>query len=291
MRSLALVLLLGLPALPALAQSNIKVELDDVTDNRVAAGEFVGSLELRVKVEGTNLDKASAARLLIKEARDDKGTDLTRQGDPPDFFPREYNNGTLQLGLRSPARAAKRVKLKGTVELYVPTRDPNAIVKVDKALGKLDAPLSSKALKAAKIDLTPLSRDGYKKALESRKIDETKIAAIREEGKKRGVPEKEIELMIGLAQALDSSDAEVAEGSVFLAGRKDTFQKIYRVEVLDSDGKPIETPSRSTSTRGDDAIMTLVPASMPPENAALQLYVITSKARVSAPFELTVELP
>ena len=288
MRSLVLVLLL---ALPALAQSNVKVELEDVTDNRVAAGEFVGSLELRLKLAGTNLDKASAARVLVKEARDDKGTDLTRQGDPPDFFPREYNNGTLQLGLRSPVRAATRVKLKGTVELYVPTRDPNAVVKVDKALGKLDAPLSSKALKAARIELTPLSRDGYKKKLESRKIDETKIAAIREEGKKRRVSEKEVEMMIGLAQALDASDAEVAEGSIFLAGRKETFDKIYRVEVLGSDGKPIETPSRSTSTRGDDAIMTLVPASMPPENATLQLFVITQKARVSAPFELTVELP
>ena len=288
MKLATLVLLL---TLPALAQSNVKVELEDVTDNRVAAGQFVGSLELRVKLTGTNLDKASAARVLIKEARDDKGTDLSRKGDPPDFFPREYNNGTLQFGLAPPARAATRVKLKGTVELYVPTRDPNAIVKVDKGLSKLDAPLSSKALKAAKIELTPLSRDGYKKALESRKIDETKIAAIRAEGKKQGVPEKEIELMIGLAQALDSSDAEVAEGSIFLAGNKESFDKLYRVEVLGSDGKPIETPSRSTSMRGEDGIMTLVPASMPPENAALQLYVITPKARLSTPFELTVELP
>lgn len=292
MRSLVLVLLLALPALAALAQSNVKVELDDVTDNRVAAGQFSGSLELRVKLTGTNLDKASAARVLVKEARDDKGTDLTRKdSSPPDFFPREYNNGTLQFGLGSPARAATRVKLKGTVELYVPTRDPNAVVKVDKGLAKLDAPIAHKALKAAKIELTPLSREGYKKALESRKLDESKIAAIRAEGQTRGVPEKEVEMMIELAKALDSSDQEVAEGSIFLSGRKDTFDRIYRVEVLGSDGKPIDTPSRSTSSRGDDAIMTLVPASMPPENAALQLYVITPKARVSAPFELTVELP
>jgi hypothetical protein len=287
-RSLVVVLVL---TLPALAQSNIKVELDDVTDNRVAAGEFVGSLELRVKLAGTGLEKASAARVLIKEARDDKGTDLTRKGDPPDFFSRDYNSGTLQFGLVSPARAATRVKLKGTVELYVPARDPNAIVKIANGLAKLDAPLSSKALKAAKIELTPLSHDGYKKAVESRKIDETKIAAIRAEGKKQGVSEKEVEMMIGLAQALDASDAEIAEGSIFLAGSKDSFDKVYRIEVLGSDGKPIDTPSRSTSTRGDDAIMTLVPASAPPPNATLQLYVITQKARVSAPFELTVELP
>lgn len=288
MRSLVLVLLLGFPAL---AQSNVKVELEDVTDNRFAAEMLVGSLELRVKLSGTNLDKASAARLLVKEARDDKGTDLAANFKTPDFFGREYNNGTLQFGLGSPARAATRVKIKGTVELYVPTRDPNAVVKVDKALAKLDAPLSSKALKAAKIELTPLSQAGYKKALESRKLDETKLAAMRAEGKKQGVPEKEIEMMLELAQALDASDREIAEGSIFLAGRKESFDRIYRVEILGSDGKPIDTPSRSTSTRGDDAIMTLVPASAPPQNATLQLYVITQKARVTAPFELTVELP
>jgi hypothetical protein len=288
MRSLVLVLVL---ALPALAQSNIKVELDDVTDNRFAAGMLTGSLELRVTLSGTNLDKASAARLLIREARDDKGTDLARDFKTPDFFGREYNNGTLQVGLTSPARTATRVKIKGTVELYVPGRDANAVVKVDRALAKLDAPLSSKALKAAKIELTPLSQAGYKKALESRQIDESKIAAIRAEGKARGVSEKEIEMMIGLAQALDSSDREIAEGSIFLAGRKESFDRIYRIDILGSDGQPIDTPQRSTSTRGEDAIMTIVPGSAPPENAALQLYVITQKARVTAPFELTVELP
>ena len=66
MRSLLLVLLLGLPALAAQAQSNIKVELEDVTDNRFGAGMLTGSLELRVNLSGTNLDKASAARVLIK---------------------------------------------------------------------------------------------------------------------------------------------------------------------------------------------------------------------------------
>lgn len=289
MRSLLLMLLV---ALPALGQSNVKVELEDVTDNRFAAGMLTGSLELRVTLTGTNLDKASAARVLIREARDDKGTDLAKNLKTPDFFGREYNNGTLQVGLASPSRAATRVKIKGTVELYVPSRDAaNAIVKIDKALAKLDAPLSSKALKAAKIELTPLSTAGYRKALESRKLDEKKLAEMRAEGKKQGVPEKEIEMMLELAQALDSSDREVAEGSIFLAGRRDAFDRIYRVDILGSDGQPIATPQRSTSMRGDDGIMTIVPSSAPPENAALQLYVITQKARVTAPFELTVELP
>ena len=285
---LAFLLLL---AVPAMAQSNVAVELDDVTDNRVEAGEFRGSLELRVKLTGSNLEKAAAARVIVKEAKDDRGNDLAKDRSVPDFFPREYNNGTLQFTLATPARQAKTVRLKGNVELYVPTRDPNAIVKVDKALARLDQPLSSKALKAAKIDIRPLSRTAYAKALEDQKLDETKIAALRAEGKARGVSEKEIEMMIGLAQAFEMSPGDTPEGAVILSGKKDSFDRIYRIEILGSDGKPIEVGGRQSSTRGDDSLMTLQPSQTPPENAALQLYVITTKARVTAPFELTVELP
>ena len=272
------------------AQTNVGVELEDVTDNRFT-GQLIGGLEMRVKLTGNGLDKASAARIVIKEARDDKGTDLAKEYRIPDFFGREYNQGTLQFSLASPARAASRVKLKGTVELYVPGRDPNATVKIDKALSKLDAPLSSKALKASKVEITPLSRAAYMKKLETRKIDDAKIAAIKEEGKRRGADPKEVEMMIELAKALQDNAGETPANAIILAGSSDSFDRIYRIEVLGPDGKPIDTPQRSTSTMADEAIMTIMPASDPPPNASLQLYLLTQKARVSAPFELTVELP
>jgi hypothetical protein len=277
--------------LQAGAQSAIVVEVDDVTDNRVAAGEFQGALELRVKLGGNGLDKIAGARVLVKDARDDRGNSLLRKTDPPDFTPREYNSGTLQLAVMQPARSATSVKVKGTVELYVPGRDPNALVKIDKALGKLDAPLSHKALKAAKIEITPLSRAAYAKSLEARKLDETKIAAIREEGKKRGVSEKEIEAVIGLAQAFQMTDADTPANAIILTGSKEDFDRVFRVEVLGADGKPMDLPSRSTSSMGDDTLMTLSPREDPPANASLQLHLLTDKSRMSVPFELNVELP
>jgi len=278
-------------AASAHAQSGIVVELDEVTDNRVAAGELRGMLEMRVKLDGKDLDKAAAARVIIKEARDNKGNSLADGTRVPDFTPREYNSGTLQVSVSSPARAASSVKVKGTVELFVPARDPSALVKVDKAFAKLDAPLASKALKAAKIELTPLSVAAYKKAVQERKLDATKIAAMREEGKKRGVPEKEIEMMIGLAEALDSVDEPLGEGAVLLSGKKDDFDRILRIEILGADGQPMNIPSRSSSSRGDDTIMTLQPSEPPPPNATLQLHLLTAKSKVSTPFELNVELP
>lgn len=291
MRAGAFLLLFLSLAAPAFAQSGVGIEVDEVIDNRMSAGVLVGSLDLRVKLKGTGLDKATAARVLVKEARDDKGNALSTERLNDDFAPRDYNAGMLQFSVGTPARAASSVTLKGTVELFVPGRDPNASIKVDKALAKLDAPLSHAKLKAAKLTLTPLSPDGHAAWMKKHKLDEAKIEQIRAEGKKRGVDEKEIEMAIEMAKAFDGMDSSLPEGTVILSGSKADFDRLFRVEVLGADGQPIDVGSRSTSTRGEDAVMTLQPSAPLPANAALQLYVITAKAKMSFPFELKVDLP
>lgn len=284
-------LLVLLIAAVAHAQSGVKVELDEVTDNRMSEGMMRGSLDVRVKLDGAGLDKAAAARILLKEARDDRGNVLTGDSASPDFTPRDYNMGTLQLALKTPPREASSVRIKGTLELYIPSRDPNAVVKIDKALSKLDTPLASKTLKAAKIEITPLSADGYAKLQKSRKIDDKALAEIRAEGKKRGVPEKEIEMAIEFAKAMETLDGGFTEGSVALSGEKSDFDRVYRIEILGADGQPLDITSRSISSRGEASLMTLDPSAPVPENASLQLMLLTDKSRLSVPFELNVPLP
>jgi hypothetical protein len=291
MRAVVFLLLFLSLIAPAYAQSGVGIEVDEVIDNRLSAGVLVGSLEFRVNLKGTGLDKATAARVLVKEARDDKGNALSTERLSDDFSPREVNSGMLQFSVGTPARAASSVTLKGTVELFVPGRDPNASVKVDKALAKLDTPLSHAKLKASKLTLTPLSRDGHTAWMKKHKLDEARIEQLRAEGKKRGVDEKEIEMAIEMAKAFDSMDSSLPEGTVILAGSEADFDRLFRVEILGTDGQPIDVGSRGTSTRGDDAVMTLQPNGPPPANAALQLYVITAKSKLSFPFELKVDLP
>jgi hypothetical protein len=293
MRALArLVPFLGvLLSFAGAAQAQIEVALDEVSDNRVSAGGWNGTLDLRVSLKGGAVEKANAARILVKEARDDKGTVLSDGTSKPDFMPREYNNGMLQVSVSTPARAASSVRLKGTVELFVPARDPNAIVKIDKALAKLDTPLSSKALKAAKVTLTPLSPAGYAASRKANQLDDKKIAEIRAEGKKHGVDEKEIELAIEMAKAFDQIDGDLPAGAIVLAGSKSDFDRVFRIEILDADGKPMDTTGRSTSTRGESSVMTIQPSQPPPPNASLQIYLLTEKSRVTSPFELNVTLP
>ncbi len=279
------------------AQTGVVLELEDVVDNRVSNADpggfqMQGGLELRVKVNGTGLDKVAAARVIVKEAKDDKGNSLLAdKPSVPDFFPREYNNGTLQVAVGQPSRSASSVRMKGTIELYVPSRDPSANVKISNALAALDKPLSSKALKTAKLEITPLSREAYAAAMKARKIDEKAIEQIRAEGKKQGAPEKEIELAIELAKAFDGLDGDVSDSAVILSGDKGDFDRIYRIEILGEDGEPINVTSRGTSSRGEASIMTLNPAQPPPANATLQLMLLTDKTRVSVPFDLKVPLP
>lgn len=290
----ALVLGLLLLSTAAVHAQGVKVELDEVVDNRVNAGPWKGTLDFRVNVTGANADKANAARIIVKEARDDRGSVLADPANvkAPDFTPRDYNNGTLLFSVSSPPRAAKSVKVKGTIELFVPARDPGSIVTIDKALTKLDTPLSSKALKAAKITLTPLSPAGYKKERDARKLDDAKVAELRAEAKKRGMPEAEVEMAIELAKAMEKMDEDLPPGAVVLSGKKADFDRIFRVEILGSDGKPVNVPMRGVSTRGDDStLMTLQPSEAPPETASLQIYLLTDKSKITAPFELSVPLP
>lgn len=279
------------------AQTNVAVEVDDVTDNRISstdggAFQLRGGLEVRLKVVGDDLDKALGARVLVREAKDDAGTSLLEKEPPaPDFMPREYNNGTVQVSVLQPARAAGSVRLKGSVELYVPSRDPGATVKIPNGLGKLDAPLSARALKAAKIEITPLSADGYASLMKSRKITDADIEKIREEAKKQGADEKDVEMAIELARAFESMDEPYSPGSAYFSGEKGDFARVYRLDILDADGAPLRTPSRGVSSRGESSIMTLNMEEPPPPGATLQLMLLTDKSRVSFPFDVQVELP
>src|SRR3990170_1141976 len=111
MRAVAFLVLLSTLTVAAYAQSGVGVDVDEVVDNRVSAGPMVGSLELRVKLKGTGLDKATAARIVVKDARDDRGNVLKASTFGTDFMPRDYNSGMLQMSVGTPARAASSVSL------------------------------------------------------------------------------------------------------------------------------------------------------------------------------------
>ena len=67
-----------LVAVPLAQAQNVKVVLDEVTDDRVSSEMMSGQLQIQFKLDGTGLDKVVAARAIVKEAKDDKGTNLAK---------------------------------------------------------------------------------------------------------------------------------------------------------------------------------------------------------------------
>jgi hypothetical protein len=278
---------------PALAQTGIGVEVVELEDNRVNAGMFSGRLEVRLNLTGADLEKIDSSRLVVKQARDDKGNDLWEDREQADFQGREYNMGQVTVSLKTPPRSAKSVSISGTAELFVPSKDPNAIVKIPKALSKLDKPLDAKALKAEKISITLLSPKKYEEKHGAQKLDDAKIAEIRERAKQEGADPEEVEAMIELAKAFQElGGGTPVEGAVILSGKDADFKRIARIRVLAADGTEVSFPSRSTSTSEGETLMVLEPSEPPPADATLEITLLTKKATMSVPFQLAdIELP
>lgn len=279
--------LAALPAVPSFAQSGVGVEVKEVADNRTQAGAFSGSLEISLLPTGNDLERVSAARVLVKDAHDDMGNDLLGKASAPDFRMRDYNQGILTVSLLSPARAAKSVTFSGTVELFVPARDPSSTVKISHALAKLDVPLNAKALKAEKIRLRLLSPAAYEVEREKNKLTDAKIEEARAQANREGVSDEEFAAVMELAKALQELSAgPLPPGAVVLAGKEADFDRILKVRILKADGSEINVPSSSSSTSGEDTMMVLEPAEEPPEDATLELTLLTKKSTLSFPFQM-----
>lgn len=277
----------------ALAQSGVGVEIKEVSDSRSRVGQFGGNLQVKLGLTGSGLDKASQARIVVKSAADDKGNDLWSAGRQEDFRPRDWNMGELSVTLRNPARAAKSIRLTGNVELFVPSKDPNAVVKIDKPMSKVDKPLSAKALKAEKLTITILSPKKYEEQRGQMKLDDAKIAEIRARAKSEGASDEEIDAAIELAKALQElGGGTPPEGALILAGKEADMSRILQVRMLKADGSEVPSGSRSSSTSNGETTMIVEHSEPPPSDATLELTLLTKKATMSIPFELkSIELP
>jgi hypothetical protein len=146
-------------ALPLLAQPDVRVLAGDVTDARFSGGHRTGGLSLKVKVRGDGMDGVQALRFLLADARDDLGNELLpMKREAPEFHDVRGDGAEQQLSFRNPPRDASSFRVSGEVELFVPARDPNAVVKVSRAFARPGRPLSSPGLAAANVELTLLPR-------------------------------------------------------------------------------------------------------------------------------------
>lgn len=285
--ALGAVVVLG-AALPAAGQSNVKVVLSEVVDDRISDRMMSGGLGLALNLEGEGLDGVKSARFRLKEAKADTGQSLLDpKAKAPDFTDRNVNGGRVQVSLASPPREASSIRVSGTAELFVPSRDPASVVRVPGFLSRLDKPAAAKGLKANGVELTVLSREAYAAEKKKNRLDEQKIALIRAEGKERGMKDEEVDALVEMARAFEEmGGGPLPENVLLLKVARPGDEKVQEIWVETAAGEKIETGGSQGSGREDAYLRQVEMRSPLPKDAVLVVSLFTDKAIVPVPFEM-----
>ena len=276
--------LLALPlmavALTALAAPPLTVSAGDITDRR-RNDDFFGGLEIELKIGGDGAADVRGARAVVKKAEDETGRNLLKEGAKAPEFESSMGAGTpsLKLELRNPARKAKTVReVSGQVELFLPGRDPASVAKLDGFQSKMDRSVASPALKAAKAEVTVVSRKTYE--AEKKKDAERR----KKEAEGSGIGGAMVEAFSALFEGFMGS---VEENDV-LVKVDDPGKKVFDVEVVDSKGAKLD--GGGSMTIGSFRILKF--SEKVPADAGLKVYLLTPKSLVTTPFQLkNVALP
>lgn len=277
---------------PLLAQTNVRIAVEEVNDDRYSQGPMTGGLELKLKLSGDGMDGVQGVRILVKSARDNQGNPILPKETLGSDFESPDNSLAGKVALKSPARKASSVFVSGTVELFAPKRDPNAVVTIENALAQMNKPLSSKGLKASKVEVSVLSKERWAEEQKKQQPNEKDLAEMRAEAKKQGASEKEIEQALELAKALSEAFGAVPENGVILSGPRTGMELIQSVKILGPDGEEIHVSGSTGHSDKKTKTMILEPSKPVPPNASLRFTLLTEKARFTVPLELKdVPLP
>jgi len=263
-----------------LAAPPLTVSAGDITDRR-RNDNFFGGLEIELKIGGDGAADVRGARALVKKAEDETGRNLLKEGGKTPEFETSMSDTapSLKLELRNPARKAKTVReVSGQVELFLPGRDPASVARVDGFASKMDKPAASPALKAAKAEVTVVSRKTYE--AEKKKDAERR----KKEAEGAGIGGAMVEAFSGLFEGFMGS---VEENDV-LVKVTDPGKKVFDVDVVDSKGTKID--GMGSMTVGTFRILKF--SEKLPADASLRVYLLTPKSLVTTPFQLkNVALP
>jgi hypothetical protein len=112
---------------PLAAEGKFRLVVDSVSETRerTASNETAGQLTLMPKLEGEGLAEAKSFRIRVTAAKDDTGRDLLPEEPEPAPWEEHASGEGLRVRLASPARGAAAVTVSGTVDLWLPKRDPS----------------------------------------------------------------------------------------------------------------------------------------------------------------------
>ncbi|MDA8084977.1 MAG: hypothetical protein M0024_15065 [Nitrospiraceae bacterium] len=278
--SVALFFLLASPVFA----DDIRFSVVEVKDSRTT-GQFFAGLDLKLRAMGDIIADAKGLKIDVTKALDDTGRDLLKKdGQKCEEFTKPDENNTsqadIELKLKNPARKAAVVReVAGEISVFMPKRDPNATATVKAFVTHTGKPIEEKALKAAGVGLSVMTK---------KQFDEFKEQQKKEVKSKEGEMVREFgEAMTKALQSLFGGFMEIGENSIIL-DVTDPGNKVVSIEFSDATGKALR--SGSSMKTGDIRVFEF--NEPVPQDAQLTIYLATPKSMVKMPFSITdIALP
>jgi hypothetical protein len=282
--------LLLLSASAALAQKPVDVTVQQVNDRRTN-GSF-SQLMLSLQLPKVPSSQVAASRVLVKTAVDDTGQSLLdpemREPDletnlRPSMAPDSEKDTpvSISLTLKNPSRKATKIgQVRGEIELFMPSKDPNSIAEVPKFASFSGKPLTHKALKANGVEIALVSPAQIE--AEKKRIGEAKRKEYKESGWEDGEDlENMVKSSLEYTLRFEPSDVPVRI--------KDPNHRIQQIAYVDAAGEVKQVMLRD----GEQGISTLSTwGDAPQPDWKLRVSLKTPKNLVRYPFALeNVALP
>ena len=266
---------------PAPSPSNARVMLGDITDNRTT-GQYFAGLKLELKLSGDGVYEAyGIGKPEFTVAKDDTGRSLlNKEGQQRESMlwdlqsrKQKSANETISGDLGNPSRKAATFTVQGTIPVYTPSLDPDAVVTIPDIHSIYGQALESKP---TNISLTVMDKDAAdvkNKAL----AEQQKAAAAG------GTMGSALSHMMGGSLGANDLQFRVSDPNGYLV----------KLEVIGPDGKAMETGSRS-KTGGSDGVDVYTNSYHSPiaKGTSLKIYYATKKSMNRVPFSFeNVPLP
>ena len=227
----------------------VEVTISQVNDRRTH-GSF-SHLMIALELPKVRSSEVEASRVLLTAATDDSGKSLLDpEASEPQLEPNmrgRFGGGetmpttTISFMLVNPDRKATTVKeLRGEIELFMPSKDPNSVAEISKFLSTSGKPLSHKALKANGVEISLLTEKQIE--AERKRIADAKRKEYKDAGWEDG---ESLEEMI---KSLLSSLLGVQESDL-LARIKDPNKRIQEIAYVDPSGEV-----KRISTRDEEGL-------------------------------------
>lgn len=166
---IALSLLLAAAALAAQTKEKpLDLSVTHVNDRR-SSGSF-SRLTISVELPGIKSADVAASRVLLESAVDGAANSLIKEDEsepqmepnPDTMYPKNDNPpapARISIELKTPPRDATVVKeVRGSIELFMPSRDPNSVAVVPKFLSQSGKSVSNRVLKANGVEIAIVSK-------------------------------------------------------------------------------------------------------------------------------------